>query len=37
MQTEHGDFVYRLCGWMYVYMKRVGEAYHYYISHSKLH
>ena len=37
MQTEHGDFVYTVEGSKYVYMKRVGEAYHYYISWTKLH
>ena len=37
MQTEHGNFVYMVESWKYVYMKRVGEAYHYYISHRKLH
>jgi hypothetical protein len=37
MQTEHGDFVYMIEGWKYVYMKRVGKQYHYYVSWSKLH
>ena len=37
MQTVHGDFVYTVEGSKYVYMKRVGEAYHYYISWTKLH
>ena len=31
MQTVHGDFVYMVEGWKYVYMKRVDESYHYYI------